>query len=311
MRVTRFFFTVCVVLLLFLFAGGMTVILKTEDGGRITAPLPISELTGQGFSTELELNRLESSVSRDEPVNLLVLGLDKDETRCDVMMLFHFDPETSGLKLLSIARDTRVRRKDGYDRINALYSSGREKLVAQKITEITGLPVHYYITMNFEGFRKTIDLLGGVSFYVPFRMNYDDPTQDLHIHLKKGMQLLDGKKAEQLVRYRKGNLKGQGYTEGDIDRIKMQQDFIKAMVEQKIHIKYISRVDELFQIMDRYVKTNITLTDIAQYVTKAGKIISENIETFTLPGESKMIGEKWYYIYDREKTEEMVAEHFH
>ena len=63
--------------------------------------------------------------------------------------------------------------------------------------------------------------------------------------------------------------------------------------------------------MNRYVKTNITLGDIAQYAGKASKIKSENIEAFTLPGESKMIGEKWYYIYDREKTDEMVAEHFY
>jgi LCP family protein required for cell wall assembly len=239
------------------------------------------------------------------------LGLDKDGTRCDVIMLFNFEPGLSKLNLLSIARDTRVRKNGRYYKINALYSKGGEELVAEEVTELTGLPVHYYITVDFKGFRKIIDNLGGVEFYVPFRMNYDDPTQDLYIHLKKGMQLLDGDKAEQLVRYRKGNNTGQGYSEGDIGRMKMQQDFLKALIKQKMNLRYISRADDIFEILKKYVKTNITLTDIAQNLGSISKIKSDEIETFTMPGESRFIGDAWYFIYNGEDTLEVIEKNFY
>ena len=314
MRVTKFIFTVSSFLLLVLFANGMYVLSKPGGSGRTVKPVPISDYTGQ-TSIEPKYRHLESSINEstrvENPLNLLVLGLDRDGTRCDVIMLFNFEPDLSRLNLLSIARDTRVRKDGRYTKINALYSKGGEKLVAQKVTEITGLPVHYYITMDFRGFRKSIDTLGGVKFYVPFRMSYDDPTQNLYIHLRKGMQLLDGKKAEQLVRYRKGNYKGQGYTEGDIGRIKIQQDFIKALIKQKVSLKYISRADDLFGILQEYVKTNIALTDITQHIGSIRKIKSDEIQTFTIPGESRMIGDVWYFIYDSKEIHNIISKNFY
>lgn len=310
MRVTKFIFTVCVVLLLVMFANGIYVLSKPAGTGRTHTPVPISDFTGQA-PDEPELSRLESSISENNPLNFLIMGLDRDGTRCDVIMLFNFEPDLSRLNFLSIARDTRVREDGRYTKINSLYSKGGEKLVAEKVSSITKLPVHYYLTMDFKGFRKIIDTLGGVKFYVPFRMSYDDPTQDLHIHLRKGMQLLDGDKAEQLVRYRKGNVKGQGYTEGDIGRIKIQQDFLKALVKQKMSFKYISRVDNLFEILQKYVKTNITLTDVTQYIGSIGKIKSDEIKAFTLPGESRMIGDVWYFMHDRKETQNMISKNFY
>jgi len=307
MRVTKYIFTVCLLLLFVLFANGMYTLLEPADSRH--TPTPISDQTGVTLLGQ-ESNHYESSMSEENPLNVLVLGLDKDETRCDVIMLFNFDPGTSKMNILSIARDTRVHESGRYGRINALYSKGGEKLVAKKVTEITGLPVHYYITMDFKGFRKTIDTLGGVEFYVPFRMNYDDPTQDLHIHLKKGMQLLNGVKAEQFVRYRKGNL-GQGYSEGDIGRIKMQQDFLKALIEQKLSIRYISRADELFDILQKYVNTNLTFADIANYIGSISKIKGSEVNTYTLPGESQMIGDVWYYIHNRQETSSLINNNFY
>ena len=66
---------------------------------------------------------------------------------------------------------------------------------------ILEIPVNYYARINLEGFRNIIDILGGVEFNVPFDMLYDDPAQNLHISLEKGLQILDGVKAEQLVRF--------------------------------------------------------------------------------------------------------------
>lgn len=308
MRKNTFALAFWVVLLLVLFANGLYIILcHGESRFRLLDSPPHDN--GGGDRAEYFCGQDYGCAVDELPVNLMVLGLDKDETRCDVIMLFNFDPVSSRLNILSIARDTRVYSKGRYARINALYSKGGEKLISEELTAITGLPVHYHITMNFEGFRKIIDALGGVEFYVPFRMIYDDPTQNLRIRLQKGYQLLNGDKAEQLVRYRKGN-RGQGYTEGDIGRIKVQQDFIKALISQKLNIGYISKAGDIFGILREYVRTNISISDFARHIGEINKIEISGVQTFTLPGESKLIGGVWYYLHDPIQTAALIEENF-
>ncbi len=336
MRGTRFVLATVVILLLVLSVSGLYTVLNAVNDIQYV-PEPISDGSfgyddnydyfgvgdSHGYDTgilradpegrsspETGTGESEGRVAESAPVNMLLLGLDMDKTRCDVIMLLSFYPSAPALKMLSIARDTRVFTGRTYKKINSFYSMGGAKRVAREVSRITGLPVHYYVTADFKGFRKIIDTLDGVEFNVPFRMNYDDPTQNLHIHLKKGVQLLDGKKAEQLVRYRKGNYKKQGYIEGDIGRIKMQQDFMKALIAQKLNFRYIAKVDDIFAILQEYVKTNITLADIARYAGSAAKLRSDSIQTFVLPGESHIIDNVWWYIYDGEETASMIEENF-
>lgn len=335
MKRTGLLFSICAVLLIAMFANGLYMLLYPWTIRQKPSPVPISDISepirldldmgsqwsngldspGQYLQEEYTENTEydtagESRSEGQEPVNLMVLGLDRDKTRCDVILLFQYDSAVPKINLLSVARDTRVVVNGSYCKINAVYSKGGERLVARKISQITGLPVHYYVTLDFEGFRKIIDTFGGVEFYVPFRMNYDDPTQDLHIHLKKGLQVLNGRKAEQLVRYRKGNIKGQGYVEGDIGRIKMQQDFLNAFIDQKLKLRYISKMDELFGILGRYMTTNITMDDVSYYITDISKIRDSEVEAVVIPGDSRVIDGVWYYIYDRAKTRALIREHF-
>lgn len=335
MKRTGLLFSICAALLTALFINGLYLLSYPDYFRKRPEPVPISDIpepvrldqyfpgqrpyetdltpqyAEEDYTVDLGDSTYSTSGNKNEtPVNLMVLGLDRDKTRCDVILLFQYDPSASKLNLLSVARDTRVVVNGSCCKLNAVYSKGGERLVARKLKQITGLPVHYYITMDFEGFRKIIDTFGGVQFYVPFRMRYNDPTQDLHIRLNQGLQLLDGKKAEQLVRYRKGNFAGQGYTDGDIGRIKMQQDFLNAFIDQKFKFRYISKVDELFSILEKYVKTNITPDDVSYYMTDIARIRNTEMETLVLPGDSRIIDGVWYYILDRWKTRDLVREHF-
>lgn len=255
-------------------------------------------------------NMFDSGQGRKDVVNFLVLGLDNDETRADVILLLNFDTGSKNLNILSIARDTRVRVKGEYCKINAVYSKGI-RLMKNKITEITGLDIDYYAVMNLKGFRETIDLLGGVEFDVPFRMKYDDPTQDLHINLLKGRQILDGDKAEQLIRYRKGNRKGQGYSEGDIGRIEIQQEFLKELIRQKVNLKYIGKIDEMFGILKKYLKTDMGIDEVVKYAGSIAGLQKDNTGFFTLPGDSVRKDNKWYYVYNKKKTQKMIEENFY
>lgn len=304
MRLRSIIFLMCIILMIVLFSNGIYIIhsfLKLE---------PDSDGRNIGYPQSQKLH-MESSTDKNPPFNLMVLGLDEEGLRTDVIFLMNFEPETSKLSLLSIPRDTKVFARGKYSKINALYSAGKEHMVADTILDLTGLSVQYYMTMRFIGFRKVVDTLDGVVFDVPFDMDYDDPTQGLHIHLDKGLQRLDGNESEQLVRYRKGNRNSEGYIDGDIGRMEMQQDFIRAMVKQKLNLKYLDRADDVFAILAKYMRTNFGIADFSHYLSSIRKIKDTDIKEFTLPGESKMEGKVWYYIADEQKTKELVANNFY
>ncbi len=244
------------------------------------------------------------------PVNALVLGLDEYNARTDTIILFNFSPEQGKLNIMSIARDTRVIHNGRGTKINSLYARGGEALVAAKVEEITGLPIRDYVTMDLKGFRKIVDLLGGVEVYVPFDMHYDDYSQNLHIHLRKGLQLLDGRKAEQFVRYRQGNRPGTGYRHADIDRMKVQQEFIKQIIKQKLNIRYLYKIDEIFRLIKEHVKTNIGISDVSCYIDQVRNVKYDEIKTFTLPGDSIYRQNIWYFIYDPQETKKIIDENF-
>lgn len=253
---------------------------------------------------------IEYKNTTPKTLNLVVLGLDEEETRSDVIALLNYNLENGDLNILSIPRDTRVLVNGEYTKVNALVGMGGERLLIDKLEELTDLPIDFYFTINFKGFRQIIDELGGVELTIKTNMDYDDPEQNLHIHLKKGKRLLDGEKAEEFVRYRKGNRAGTGYTFGDLDRVKAQQEFIKAFIDQKAKLKYISKANEVFLILKKYMRTNVEIGDLSLFVEGLAKLKPNEIKTYTLPGDSKVLHDVWYFIYNRESTIELVKSSF-
>lgn len=304
MGLRRIILLLCVMLIVVMTVNGIFVL---SNYGR---EIRHGKIDSNGFSNEAR-PEYESSMSKNPPVNLLLLGLDEEGVRTDVILLMNYDPVLSRLNLLSIARDTKVFVKGSNLKINALFSKGKEALIVEEIKQLTGLKADYYITMNFKGFRKVIDTLDGVMFKVPFDMDYDDPDQNLHIHLNKGLQRLNGKKAEQLVRYRKGNRQDEGYIDGDIGRIRMQQDFMKELLKQKLSWKYFAKADDIFAIFKDYFHTNIEIRDFTYFFPSIRNIKMGNINSYTLPGESIMDGKAWYFIADRDKTKEIIDNNFY
>jgi len=260
--------------------------------------------------------------SLDEPAahgkfNVLLLGVDKDGVRADTIMLFSVDNINKSIKVLSIPRDTRVTLNTGKSiKINScLGFKSREKFMIETIKTITKMPVHYYCEVNFDGFIEIIDILGGVDYNVPFDMNYDDPVQDLHIHLKAGMQHLDGQAAHDFVRFRHNN-KGEGeyapgeYAKGDIGRIDAQQKFLKELFRQKMQPQYLLKAPALIDAAYSNVKTNFTIASALDFVTILKSAETTNLESFVLPGEGRYIGNVSYYIYSPSETKALVLSEF-
>ncbi len=264
----------------------------------------------------------EAEFSLDEPAahgkfNVLILGVDKEGVRADTIMLFSVDNVNKTTKVLSIPRDTKITLNTGKTmKINAcLGFKSREKFMIETVKTITKMPVHYYCEVNFEGFIEIIDILGGVDYNVPFDMNYDDPVQNLHIHLKAGMQHLDGQAAHDFVRFRHNN-KGEGeyapgeYAKGDIGRIDAQQKFLKELFRQKMQPQYLLKAPALINAAYDDVKTNFTIASALDFVTILKSAESTNLESFVLPGEGRYIGNVSYYVYSPSETKELVLTEF-
>ncbi len=157
------------------------------------------------------LKNVAETVTNSEPIYILLLGENKDlgQTLTDTIMCIGYNPKEQKAFMISIPRDTFVGKSlytaKPQDKINSFFNEKNPQKILDKVNELTGLNIEYYVIVNNKGLINLVDLLGGVEFDVPIDMNYDDKTQGLHIHLKKGVQTIDGKKAEMLLRFRHNN----------------------------------------------------------------------------------------------------------
>lgn len=255
-------------------------------------------------------------VSLFKPVhtNVLIMATDEDGTRTDTLMLASFNKKTNQVSILSIPRDTYITVSDeSYAlmrreypqpgsksmKINAVHHFGGEKhgveLLKKEVSNLLGVDINFYVKVNFEAFRYIIDSVGGIEFDVPCNMSYSDPLQNLYINLQKGTQVLNGQQAEHVLRYRSG------YANADIGRISVQQNFLKAFVEQTISKGTILShpgvyLNTLFKY--DYVETDADFLDVISYAMLIGGIKTDNLQTETLPGKPAMRGGQSVYLPD-------------
>jgi LCP family protein required for cell wall assembly len=238
-------------------------------------------------------------------VQILVMGVDArssvDGERTDTMMLVRVaDGET---RILSIPRDTLVQMEGhGDSKINSAYTYGGTDLAQQVVGRLTGLPVDYYVKIDLSGFRHLIDLMGGVWFDVPKRMSYVDPTDNFVVDLQPGRQLLDGAKAEQLVRFRHDEIGD------DMGRIARQQEFLKAAALQALTPSNLPRLPQLLYTARQYVQTDIPLTrqlGLAQALFRAeqhGAVVQE-----TVPGKGDYVDGISFFVVDHPELNRLVT----
>lgn len=249
------------------------------------------------------------AVKNGERVNILVLGVDKEGDRSDTIIVLSLDPDAGRLGVMSIPRDTRVKipgrgTSEKIAHANAYWDkdmSGTARSM-KAVEELLGIPIHYFIRINFRGFERLIDFIGGVETDVPFDMYYHDPYQNLTINLRKGRQTLDGKKALQFVRYRSGNGGGQGYPDGDLGRIHTQQAFMRSVLRKMVSAGVLVRLPALIPEMARYIQTNIPPDRFPALAKAAATLGSDKVTWGVLPGTpGDLTG--GYYLADERQTE--------
>ncbi|MGB7605096.1 MAG: LCP family protein [Lutisporaceae bacterium] len=245
----------------------------------------------------------------EKRVNVLIIGVAKG--LADTMMLASFNPETKDVQIFSIPRDTYYYR-EGHNgtaqrKINASYGNGKADAVVKSVEGLTNVAVHYYIQIDYDAVENIVNALGGLEVEVPTDMNYDDPADDLHIHFEEGQVIQEGKDIVKILRWRKNN-KGGGYKEGDLGRIKMQQEVVKLGMQKALNGNLLLNFMKLQGPIKEYVKTNMTPEQMMFYITKARSIESENIQLSTLPGSTKNINGLSFFEVNEEKMKESLKD---
>ena len=258
-----------------------------------------------------------SELSNLKTINVLLLGISEDlnSKLTDTIMVCSYNPKTQRASILSIPRDTYVGKNKNSvkanDKLNTVYSKSGIDTCMEKVEQITGIELDYYAVVNTKALIKIVDIIGGVNFDVPIKMDYDDPTQNLHIHLNKGMQKIDGEKAEQLLRFRhnnNGSTYSQEYGDNDYGRMKTQREFIKETMKQTLQLKNITKAKKINSAVFENVNTNVEEGLIKQYLPYAIEFNTDSILMEQLPGESTKYNDVWVYEYNKKETTSLVKE---
>ncbi len=249
--------------------------------------------------------------------NFLVIGRDNSKSLADVIMLLHLDAENGTASLMQIPRDTYLETdKAETCKINAIYSviykslAERDKkpaltsarILADCLEKTLCLKIHYCVTMDLAGFAAIIDSAfpGGITLEVPLDMDYEDPEQDLYIHLKAGVQTLHGDEACQFVRFRSG------YTLADVGRVDAQKIFLSAMLKEARQTLGSLSSSEMLALADKVLKlteTDISALDASYFARKAVRLQMDAFRMMTIPGSSSRDeGGTWYYQSNRDDT---------
>ena len=264
----------------------------------------VDEDTGEEVEEEMEL----PASHREGVYNILICGTDDDGYRTDTIIVAHLDEETHDVALMSVPRDTVVLTGNGgIMKINSVYAGGGADGMARlskRLGAMLGFELDGYVLVNLEAFRETVDLVDGVEFDVPQDMYYQDPTQNLHIDLKAGKQLLDGEKAMELVRFRKG------YASQDIQRTKVQQEFLRALAKKVLSVSSLTKLKEFADVFSTYVTTDLTVGNMLYFAKALMQCDFDAMKTYTLEGEGAMINGGSYYPLYAGKLVQVVNESF-
>lgn len=249
--------------------------------------LPIPVRGGEMGATGITGVKLPD-YEQKERVNILLLGIDKrpDEelSRTDTMIVVTIDPNTMTAGMLSVPRDLYIPIPGykGEDRINKAYylgdkdnyPGGGPALAMKTIQDNLGIPIHFYAQIDFDGFRRIVDTLGGIEVNVA--QTIDDPTYPNEnygydpFYIEAGQHTLNGHDALRYARTR--------HTPGsDFSRAQRQQQVLLAIRDKALKLDMIPKIPELWSTLSDSIDTNLQLIDIIELAQLAGEIDPNNI----------------------------------
>lgn len=231
-------------------------------------------------------------------INILVLGEDNVESvkRSDTVMVAIVDVEERNMRVLSLPRDTRVRIPGhGYQKLNHAYAYGKADLLRSTVSEFLGIPIHYYVKIDYDNFPKLVDAVGGVDIFVGKPMRYTDRAQKLNINIPAGKQRMNGETALKYVRFRMDAL-------GDIGRVQRQQQFLKALLYRIYQPENLIRFSSIMEEIQNTLVTDMNPSMVLQLGLFVRKLEKEQDRIFfkMLPGRAAIVDNLSYWIAERD-----------
>ena len=245
--------------------------------------------------------------SAEEAYNILLLGTDNSAGLCDVMMLVRVDFSAESVCVAQIPRDTYARFTEAsYKKLNGAYTSlGGADKVAELLSGALGIDIDHYVCVGLDTLGALVDAVGGIDVDVPKNMYYNDPYQGLYIDIKAGKNHLDGKTAQQFVRYRAG------YADGDLGRMDAQKLFLASFFK-KVSDEYSPALAARLALAADGVETDLSIADIISIGARAMDFSTRNMLMLTLPGGEAVAKKSGasYYVLSSESCAEVMASYF-
>lgn len=269
--------------------------------------------------TESLIDDMPHLVDQDSPffesfkdssrVNILMIGV--NDSLSDTLMLGSYDLKTKHADIISIPRDTYYER-DGANtaaekKINAVYGDDKAVGTAMAVSDVLmGIPINYYLVVEYDTVKEVVDSMGGVPMNITFHMHYNDPYDDppLKIDIQPGYQILDGDEAVKFLRFRKGSGGYAGYPEGDIGRVKAQQEFMKSAFRQALGFSLPKVVKTTLENVDSDIPLGMASKLAASTVGLSG----EDLTTWMIPGKPETRNGASYWFTDEEGIETMLMQ---
>lgn len=243
----------------------------------------------------------ESKEPKKEQITFLIAGTNENLT--DTIIFGKYNTVSNKLYLMSVPRDTYTTNEVciGH-KINAIYRGKNLDAFLTEIKELLDVEIDYYAIFDSTFVKEVVDAVGGVEMYVPQRMYYSGGNPRIVINLQEGNQVLDGKKAEQYLRFRSG------YANADLGRVEAQRVFIKAFIQTLLKKENITNIPKVVKIALDNTKTNATTRDIMKYSDEIKEINIDEIVSITMPNAPKYIDKISYVIADKDEARRIIKE---
>ncbi|WP_307892647.1 LCP family protein [Bacillus swezeyi] len=269
-----------------------------------------------------ELERGEKSKLRDEvvdikkkPFSILFMGVEDYSTngehgRADSLIVVTLDPKQKTMKMLSIPRDTRVHLSGDTTgtktKINAAYAKGGKEETIETVEDFLGIPIDYYATVDFDGFKDVIDEIGGIDVDVPFDFDEkSDVSKTKRIYFKKGNMHLNGEEALAYARMRKQDKRG------DFGRNDRQKQILKAALDQVFQPQNLAKIDTIAQKASKNIETNFRITQALALQQIYSGFEGNDIETLSITGQDLTLANVYYFEPDEQNLANVQSELTH
>ncbi|MDV2684194.1 LCP family protein [Alkalihalophilus lindianensis] len=241
----------------------------------------------------------ELNLDEGDPISVLLMGVDELESRddlgrTDTMILLTINPSVESVNMVSIPRDTltSIRGQATTDKISHAHALGGRETAIYTVEHFLDIPVDYYVTVNMESFKDTVDAVGGIE------VENDQEFTFHEMHYPKGTIKLDGEKALGYSRMRHLD------PDDDFGRQERQRQVMEAVMEKGASISSLANFTDILNVVEDNVTTNLSLGELWDIYSTYNAAIDE-IEQHQIEGEDITKDGIYYFSPDEEKLEQL------